>query len=65
MVVILMWLGLSILAALAFAFGASTGYRRGFEEATAQPTQRHDPRSASEAREVREVRLPEDVHSRT
>lgn len=61
MIVILVWLALSVLAALAFAFGASTGYRRGFAEAKAQPDERCGPRIA--VAEVREVRLPQDVHS--
>ena len=54
MTVVLVWVALSAVAALVFAFGSSLGYRRGFEDAR---TVRTDA--------PRDVRLPRDVHSAT
>lgn len=61
-VFLLGWLALSVVVTVAYAVGASAGYRRGFGDASAQtlPSPDRGHPLSSPARPV-EVRLPEDV----
>lgn len=61
-VFLLAWVALSVVVTVAFAVGASHGYRRGFRDATAgvTPSPGSVRRVSSPDRPV-EVRLPEDV----
>ena len=58
---LLMWLVISVIAVLAFAFGSAVGYRRGHDEAQTQPRAPSALRP-SMSTATREVRLPKDVH---
>ena len=61
-VFVLVWLALSALAVLAFGFGSSVGYRRGFEDAEDSRGDQARDRTAVRLSVARTVCIPEDVH---
>lgn len=62
---VLTWLALSLMATLAYAFGASVGYRRAVEEATPPQTRSRASANVAPSSGAAEVRLPEDAERPT
>lgn len=60
----MVWVALSVIATLAFMFGSTVGYRRGFEQARAK-ARRGRAHGAAEPEIAVEVRLPEDARHAT
>lgn len=64
-VFVLGWLAVSIVAVLAYTFGASVGFRRGLELGRTEVPAGPASRRAGSADIAVELRLPEEAHRAT